>query len=94
MDDSSLLDDLSNPTKTTKNTSCKIGKILQQLEKEEAQALQKAISLIRSSVMQGKNRTYSSVWLSKVLRKNGYHASVSTVQRHVNKECSCDQPEE
>lgn len=91
MDNSSLITDLLNPQKETKQTSCKLGKLLSTLSSEESDAMNKALEMIRTSQYQGKNKTYSSVWLSKVLRKNGYPMSPSTVQRHVNKECSCDQ---
>lgn len=91
MDNSSLINDLLNPQKEEKQINCKLGKLLGQLSSEEVEAIKKALEMIRTSQYQGKNKTYSSVWLSKVLRKNGYPMSVSTVQRHVNKECSCDQ---
>ena len=94
MDKSSLLTDLTTQSKEPKNYPCKIGRLVLSLEGDEREALVKAIHLIRSSSFNGKNRSHSSVWLAKVLRKNGYQVSVSTVQRHVNKECSCDQSEE
>lgn len=93
MDKSSLLTDLTNQSKVSKNYPCKVGRLFESLEGEERDALTKAIELIRSSSFNGRNRSHSSVWLAKVLRKNGYQISVSTVQRHVNKECSCDQLE-
>lgn len=93
MDKSSLLNDLTNQSKEVKNHPCKIGRLIEALEGDEREALVKAVDLIRSSSFNGKNRSHSSVWLAKVLRKNGYQISVSTVQRHVNKECSCDQLE-
>jgi len=94
MDESSLLTDLTNQLKEDKTHPCKIGRLINSLEGDERGALVKAVHLIRTSNFNGKNRSHSSVWLAKVLRKNGYQISVSTVQRHVNKECSCDQSEE
>ena len=91
MDKSSLLTDLTNQSKEIKNYPCKIGRLIDSLEGDEQEALVKAVDLIRSSSFNGRNRSHSSVWLAKVLRKNGYQISVSTVQRHVNKECSCAQ---
>jgi len=93
MDKSSLLTDLTDQSKETKHYPCKIGRLINSLEGDEREALVKAIELIRTSNLNGKNRSHSSVWLAKVLRKNGYQISVSTIQRHVNKECSCDQSE-
>ena len=90
MSNDSLLNDLLNPLKTTKTSPCKIGRIVKDLPVNEQDALVKAVELVRESDAQGKSKVYSSVWLSKVLRKNGYQVSVSTVQRHVNKECYCE----
>jgi hypothetical protein len=87
----SLIADLNNIEKEVEKVKCKVGRILDHAIAEEKDALIKAVELIRESNDQGKNKVYSSVWLSKVLRKNGYPISVSTVQRHVNKECYCEQ---
>jgi hypothetical protein len=94
VDTSSLLNDLTNQSKEVKYYPCKTGRLIEALTGDEHAALVKAIDLIRLSRLHGKNRSHSSVWLAKVLRKNGYSISVSTIQRHVNKECSCDQSEE
>jgi hypothetical protein len=91
LDNSSLINDLLNPTKEQNQQKCKVGRMLDMLPEETSEAIKKAIKLIRTTQYQGKNKTYSSVWLSKVLRKNGYPISPSTIQRHVNKECSCEQ---
>lgn len=92
MDNSSLINDLLNPTKKLTQQKCKVGRMLDMLPDDTSDAINKAIELIRTTQYQGKNKTYSSVWLSKVLRKNDYPISTSTIQRHVNKECSCEQP--
>lgn len=94
MDTSPLLADLTNQLKEKKSSPCKVGRLIDSLQGDEREALLKAIDLIRLSSFNGRNRSHSSVWLAKVLRKNGYSISVSTIQRHVNKECSCDQSEE
>ena len=93
MDSTSLINDLLNPQKETIKVSCKLGKLLEGLAEDERNALDKSIVQVRSCMDQGKTKVYSSVWLSKVLRKHGYHISTSTVTRHVNKECSCEQPD-
>lgn len=92
LDNSSLINDLLNPIKEVEIQKCKIGRLLETLPEEATDAMNKAIELIRTTQYQGKSKMYSSVWLAKVLRKNGYQISVSTVQRHVNKECSCEEP--
>jgi hypothetical protein len=94
LDNSALINDLIQPQKENKQASCKLGRMLVVLPSDTSEAMQKAIELIRSTDYQGKNKAYSCVWLSKVLKKNGYPISTSTVQRHVNKECSCEQPNE
>jgi len=88
---SSLVLDLINPEKEAIKAQCKFGRTLRGLPDDEQEALLKAIVLVRESDAQGKCKVYSSVWLSKVLRKNGYLMSVSTIQRHINKECYCEE---
>jgi len=87
----SLIADLQNPLQNVKNAPCKLGRILLDVSDAEREQLDKSIETIRNDSAQAKNKVYSSVWLSKVLRSHGYGISVSTVQRHVNKECFCDQ---
>lgn len=90
MDNFSLINDLQNPKKELEIQKCKVGRMLDSLPEDAKEAMIKAIELIRTTQYQGKNKMYSSVWLSKVLRKNGYPVSISTIQRHVNKGCSCE----
>lgn len=86
---SSLLSDLKNPPKD-RQTSCKFAKVVEALEdKDEQAALTNAITLIRKDTGSGHGKTYSSVWLARIMKKNGMNISVSGIQRHVNKECSC-----
>ena len=91
MSKESLIESLQNPLQSIKVTPCKLGRILLELADAECEQLRKSIETIRQDSAQAKNKVYSSVWLSKVLRSHGYGISVSTVQRHVNKECFCDQ---
>lgn len=88
---SEFADDLLNPERTSHGKlPCKLGSLIATLPEDEAAALNQAIEQMRSSSSQGRNRVYSSVWLSKVLKKHGHSVAVSTVQRHVNKECNCE----
>ncbi len=91
MSKESLIESLQNPLRSVKTTPCKLGRILLDISDAEREQLNKSIETIRNDSAQAKNKVYSSVWLSKVLRSHGYGISVSTVQRHVNKECFCDQ---
>ena len=86
---SSLLVDLKNPPKE-RQSACKFAKVVNALaNKEEQDALKSAITLIRKDTGSGHGKTYSSVWLARIMKKNGMLISVSGIQRHVNKECSC-----
>jgi hypothetical protein len=86
----SLLDALNNPTSRGVESVCKFSRIRQILTDEEKEALDKAVNGIREDAGLGKAKMYSTTWLTKVLRNFGHDVSVSTVQRHVNKECSCE----
>lgn len=89
MPKSSLLSDLKETPKLV-HRDCKFVKVINSLDDlSEQKALHDAISLIRKDTGNGQGKTYSSVWLTKIMRKNGFNISVSAIQRHVNKECSC-----
>jgi hypothetical protein len=89
MSKSSLISDLQAAPKVL-NRECKFIKILNSLKDEsEQKALYDAISLIRKDTGSGHGKTYSTVWLARIMRKNKLNISVSAIQRHVNKECSC-----
>lgn len=90
MEFKSLAEALSTPQTHGNNMSCKFTQIRELLDDEEQQALDKAVDGIRQDAGMGKSKRYSTVWLSKVLGSFGHYVSVSTVQRHVNKECSCE----
>lgn len=86
----SLREALESPTTGESSAFCKFTKIREQLTAEEQAALDKAVNGIREDAGLGKAKTYSTTWLTRVLRNFGYTISVSTVQRHVNKECACE----
>jgi len=89
MPKSSLLSDLQAAPKLL-HRDCKFVKVVNAVEdKNEQKALHDAILLIRQDTGSGHGKTYSSVWLTRIMRKNGINISVSAIQRHVNKECSC-----
>lgn len=86
----SLVDALSNPVDRAADTVCKFSRVRAQLTPEEQDALDRAVLGIREDANLGKAKMYSTTWLAKVLRNYGHNISPSTVQRHVNKECSCE----
>jgi len=90
MSSNSLREALESPKSGGGSAVCKFTQIREKLDEDEQQALDKAVSGIREDAGLGKAKTYSTTWLTRVLRNFGYTISVSTVQRHVNKECSCE----
>lgn len=90
MSDNSLIEALQSPIDATSQLYCKFMQVRNTLTVEEREALDKAVEGIRQDAGLGKAKKYSASWLAKVLRSFGKDVSVSTVQRHVNKECSCE----
>ena len=90
MSDNSLIDALQSPQDNANNYTCKFMQVRNTLTDEEREALDKAVSGIRQDAGLGKAKKYSTSWLTKVLRSFGHDVSVSTIQRHVNKECACE----
>lgn len=87
---SSLSADLEAPPPSVTTGACKIKIIKDNLDEEDQTSLDNAIERIRNDRGQGRSKAYSATWLTKMLRRNGHDISVSTVQRHVNKECPCE----
>lgn len=90
MESNSLVEALNTPKEHGLNRHCKFSQIRAVLSEEEVTALDKAVEGIRQDAGMGKSKKFSASWLSKVLYDFGHYVSVSTVQRHVNKECSCE----
>lgn len=86
----SLSDALSDPELGKRPPKCKVQIIKDSLTDDESALLDKAIDNIRAEESAGRSRTYSSAWLTKVLNKSGHKVGLTTVKRHVNKECSCE----
>jgi hypothetical protein len=87
---SSLSADLEAPPPSFVIGACKIKIISEGLDEEDRVSLENAVERIRNDRGQGRSKAYSATWLTKMLRRNGHNISVSTVQRHVNKECPCE----
>ena len=85
----SLFDDLTSPVPADGKNDCGLTKIRQQMSQDEAQALERAVDMIREDAGSGRSKVYSSQWLTGVLRKHGYDISSSTVARHVAGRCRC-----
>lgn len=90
MSDNSLINALQSPSDFSNTYSCKFTQVRNSLTDDEREALDKAVAGIRQDAGLGKAKKYSTSWLTKVLRSFGHNVSVSTIQRHVNKECSCE----
>lgn len=90
MESNSLVEALKTPQTHGVGVNCKFTQIRDILSDEEKEALDKAVDGIRQDAGMGKSKRFSASWLSKVLDSFGHFVSVSTVQRHVNKECSCE----
>jgi hypothetical protein len=88
--ESTLFDDLTSPVSTGGKNDCGLTKLRQQMNAEEAQALDRAVDMIREDAGSGRSKVYSSQWLTGVLRKHGHDISSSTVARHVAKRCRCE----
>ena len=87
---SAFLNDLETPRPDYIGGPCKIKVIKDSMDEEDGAGLDRFIERIRQDTGQGRAKSYSASWLTRVMRKNGYNISVSTVQRHVNKECPCE----
>lgn len=71
---------------------CAVGRLLDSLSEIESVALQDAIEKIRSAdanERKSRRHLYTSKWLCAELQAEGYDIHRTTVNRHVNKECSC-----
>lgn len=90
MEFTSLTEALASPKAGGSCTVCKFSQIRDLLNEEEQQALDKAIDGIRQDAGMGKSKRFSTTWLVKVLSSFGHYISTSTVQRHINRECSCE----
>jgi hypothetical protein len=90
VESNSLVEALKTPQAHGIGVNCKFAQIRDILSDEEKEALDKAVDGIRQDAGMGKSKRFSASWLAKVLDSFGHYVSVSTVQRHVNKECSCE----
>lgn len=86
----SLSEALSNPELGKKPPKCKFQIIRESLSDEEKAHLDKAVENVRADEASGRSKTYASSWLAKVLNNAGHKVGLTTVKRHINKECSCE----
>lgn len=87
---SALSDALKAPRPSASNNSCRFMVVYNNLDEDDQETITDAIEKIRNDAGMGKSKQYSTSWLTKILRNFGYDISVSSVQRHVNKECACE----
>jgi hypothetical protein len=89
---SSLAQALLLPREQNTSLVCKFTRVKDAMSDEEKKALDRAVEMVRKDNGMGKGKVYSASWLTKVLKQHGYSVSISTIQRHVNGECCCEQP--
>lgn len=89
---SSLIQALMLPREQNTSMVCKVSRVRVDMSEEEQKALDRAVEMVRKDNGMGKGKVYSASWLTKVLKQHGYSVSISTIQRHVNGECCCEQP--
>ena len=71
---------------------CAVGRLLDSLSEVEQLAVEDAIHKIRSAhpnERKSRQHLYTSKWLCAELQAEGYNIHRTTINRHVNKECSC-----
>lgn len=84
-----LLDELT--TSPVLGTTCRLRDIYAEISPEEKEALLAAIEKVRTDERPGRTKVYSHTWLADTLSNNGYTISRSTVARHINGDCGCDE---
>jgi len=68
--------------------TCSVFLLFKTLEPEDAAALKEAIEMVRSSRDQPGNR-FTSTWIAEALKSEGHVLGVTTIRRHVRRECRC-----
>lgn len=74
---------------------CKLGRILAFEDREDREALEYAINMVRADQAKEVNKRYFTIaWLTKVLNDNGYPIGKTAVSDHVGEVCACEHPSE
>lgn len=71
---------------------CAVGRLLESLTDVDRSAVEGAIGKIRSAhpnERKARHHVYTAKWLCAELKAEGYEIHRATMNRHVNKECSC-----
>lgn len=87
---SALSDALRAPRPSATSHLCKFTQTFNKLDKDDQETILEAVGKIREDQGTGRSKQYSTSWLTKILKSFGHDISMSSVQRHVNKECSCE----
>lgn len=87
---SALSDALRAPRPSATAHLCKFTQTFKKLDADDQETVTEAVELIRGDLGTGRSKQYSTSWLTKILKSFGHDISMSSVQRHVNKECSCE----
>ena len=88
--EASLVADLLSRKSDVVKTKCGLTRLREKMSPEEADALDRAIDLIKNDNKIGRAKVYSSQWLTTVLIKHGYQISSSTIARHITGRCNCE----
>jgi hypothetical protein len=85
-----LVTDLLSRKSDVIKTKCGLTRLREKMDEEEAEALDRAVELIKSDNKLGRAKVYSSQWLTAVLNKHGHPISSSTITRHITGRCNCE----
>jgi hypothetical protein len=86
----SLVTDLMSRRSEELKTKCGLTRLRESMNDEEAEALGRAIELVKTDNNIGRAKVYSSQWLTEVLNKHGHLISSSTIARHISGRCNCE----
>lgn len=89
-EEKSLVDDLLSRTSVELRTKCGLTRLRESMSPEEAEALDRAMEMIRQDNNLGRAKVYSCEWLTSVLNRHGHSISSSTIARHITRRCGCE----
>lgn len=88
--EANLVTDLLSRKSDVVKTKCGLTRLREKMSPDEADALDRAVDLIKNDNKLGRAKVYSSQWLTAVLNKHGHSISSSTITRHITGRCNCE----
>lgn len=85
-----LVTDLLSRKADVVKTKCGLTRLRESMNSEEAEALDRAVEMVKNDNKLGRAKVYSSQWLTAVLNKHGHSISSSTITRHITGRCNCE----